>query len=719
MATTQDNRLLAIYTPLGKDFLLLDQISGTEGLSELFSFNVSLLHEEDEPGLSSTVIDPASIIGQGVTVNIVQRDGTTREISGIVNRFSQGGRNVRFTFYSARIVPHVWILTRKSQSRIFQNKSVQEILREVFQGFDILWEIQGEERKRNYCVQYRESDFDFASRLMEEEGYYYYFEHGDGRHKMVIANTPQSHRDCPSKHDIPFYILAERSAEDFISCVAAWTTDHQLETGKVTMWDYNFQVPAKKLDHSEVSAFTLADNKKLELYDYPGGHGRKFDGISSSGQEAASQLSYLERDKIDTVKHVLESLDAGVQVVNGRGDCSAMTAGHRFTLVDHPDNENNGLYVITEISHEADQNPSYVSEVAPETDYVNSFTCIPQGPGKSPFRPLRRTPKPYILGGQTATVVGPAGEEIFTDKYGRIKVQFHWDREGQLDSASSCWVRVSQVWAGNKWGGVFIPRIGMEVVVHFLEGDPDQPLVTGTVYNPAAMPPYTLPDEKTKSTIKSNSSKGGAGFNELRFEDLKGSEQIFIHAEKNQDIRVKNDALEFIGNDRHLIVKNEQFEQVTRNKHLKVSGDQNEKIDGSISISAGMDIEEKAGTKFAVDAGSEIHLKSGTSLTLETGASLTLKVGGNFININSGGIFISGSMIFMNSGGAAGSGSGSNPDPPKEAKEADKAEPGSTPVLPPPVAPPQRPEFRSPAALVLINAAQSGGAFCEICSRQG
>jgi len=258
----------------------------------------------------------------------------------------------------------------------------------------------------------------------------------------------------------------------------------------------------------------------------------------------------------------------------------------------------------------------------------------------------------------------------------------------------------------------------MEVVVHFLEGDPDQPIITGCVYNPQAMPPYTLPDEKTKSTMKSNSSKGGGGFNEIRIEDKKGSEQIFIHAEKNQDIRVKNDVMETIKNDRHLIVENEQFEKVKKDKHLRVMGNHNEKIDQSISVQAGTDIEEKAGTKFAVDAGTEIHLKSGTSMTLETGTSLTLKVGGNFININAGGIFIKGTMVMINSGGAAGSGSGSNPEAPKEAKQADNAEPGTSPKSPPANHPPAKPVFQTPAAIVLINAAQGGTAFCEICSRK-
>jgi type VI secretion system secreted protein VgrG len=255
--------------------------------------------------------------------------------------------------------------------------------------------------------------------------------------------------------------------------------------------------------------------------------------------------------------------------------------------------------------------------------------------------------------------------------------------------------------------------------VHFLEGDPDQPIITGCVYNPQTMPPYTLPDEKTKSTIKSNSSKGGAGFNEFRFEDKKGSEQIFIHAEKDKDIRVKNDTKELIIRDRHLIIERDQYEKVKKDKHLQVTGDHNEKVDGSISVKAGVDIEEKAGTKFAVDAGTEIHLKSGTNLTIETGTSLTLKVGGNFININSSGIYINGSMVFINSGGAAGAGSGSNPDLPKDPLEAANADPGQVITTPPHQTPPARPEFSSPAALVLVEAAQTGKAFCEICSRHG
>jgi len=720
MATTQDKRLLAIYTPLAKDFLLLNRITATEGLSQLFSFEVELLHEEEEAGFAPTIVDPTTLIGKAVTIAINQRDGTIRELTGIVNRFSQGSRDTRFSYYYATVVPHVWILTQKLNSRIFQNLSVPDILKQVFAGFNVGWEIQGVRGitdKRNYCVQYRESDFDFASRLMEEEGIYYYFEHTDGRHKMVFANTPQSHFDCPSKAKIPYFLDVTRQAEDYVTSINIWQTDYQLQTGKVTFWDYNFQLPNSKLDYQQVSVFSVGDNKMLELYDYPAGYGRKYDGIDSSGGDQATNLRCIEDDKMDTVKTMMESLDDKYKVISGAGDCSAMTSGYRFELFNHPNTEYDGQFVITSVSHEAEQNPTYVSDDVIEKPYSNNFTCIDYGSGAPPFRPPRKTPKPIIQGSQTAFVVGPSGEEIFTDKYGRVKVQFHWDRDGQVNATSSCWVRVAQPWAGNKWGTMFIPRIGMEVVVHFLEGDPDQPIITGCVYNPQTMPPYTLPDEKTKSTIKSNSSKGGNGFNEFRFEDKKGSEQIFIHAEKNQDIRVKNDSLELIQHDRHLIINNEQFEKVNKDKHLKVMGDHNEKVDGSISVHAGMDIEEKAGTKFAVDAGTEIYLKSGTSMTLETSASLTLKVGGNFININSGGIFIKGTMVMINSGGAAGSGSGSSPEPPKPPKEADVAVPGADIKLPPRVQPPTKPRFETLAALVLVNAAESGSTFCEICSR--
>jgi type VI secretion system secreted protein VgrG len=709
MAITQANRLMSISTPLGKDFLLVNKLRATEGLSELFRFEVELLHEENEAGTEPTVVDIQKILGEAVTVSVIARDAVSRNFSGIVSNFSQGSRDIRFSYYYATVVPQVWVLTQIVQTRIFQHISVPDILKKVFAGFDVKWEISGNFKQRNYCVQYRESDFDFASRLMEEEGIYYYFSH-DAGDKMIVANTPQSHRDCPNKSNIPF--VTELTQDDeFIGSINEWLTDYRLQTGKVTLWDYNFQLPNNKLDAQQPSRFNVGGNQELEVYEFRAGYARKYDGIDKTGGVNPGDLQNIFTEKQPAAEILMQGLDSQYKTGNGIGDCPSMIAGYRFKMINHPYAAQNTQYVLTKISHECEQSPSYVSEYVNPQAYQNQFTCIAHGAGMAPFRPLIKTPKPIMRGSQTAIVVGPAGEEIFTDKYGRVKVQFQWDREGKLDLNSSCWIRVVQNWAANKWGTMFIPRIGMEVIVSFLEGDPDQPTITGCVYNPEAMPPYKLPDEKTKSTIKSNSSLGGNGFNEFRFEDKKGSEQIFIHAEKNQDIRVKNDCMELIKHDRHLIVENEQFEKVKKDKHLQVVGDHNEKVGGTMSLKVGSDLQEKVGSNYALDAGSAVHIKAGMTAVIEAGTSLTLKVGGNFININPGGIFIKGTMVMLNSGGAAGSGAGSSPEAPKDPKEADNAEPGQkiNPKTPPP---PLKPKKFSPKAAMMQSAAKDGTPFC-------
>jgi len=384
-------------------------------------------------------------------------------------------------------------------------------------------------------------------------------------------------------------------------------------------------------------------------------------------------------------------------------------------------NAADGDYVLTELAHTARlTSTDYRSGGEGEFAYENHFTCMPFN-DHLPFRPPQTAVKPTVRGTHTAVVTGPAGEEIFTDKYGRVKVQFHWDREGKYDADSSCWVRVAQPTAGKRWGSSFWPRIGHEVVVDFLEGDPDQPIIIGTVYNADQMPPYLgkgpdpkHPEDNKVSGIKSYSTKGGEGFNEWRFDDTKGKEQVFINAQRNMDVRVKNDRYETINNESHLIVISDQMEQVGGDKHLHVKGAQNEKVAGAVSLKVGTDMQDKVGQKYALDAGTEIHLKSGTNLVIETGTTLTLKVGGNFININAGGIFIKGTMVMINSGGAAGTGSGSSPETPKDPKEADTAEPGQM-SAPPPAPPPPPPVLSySPAALTMKQAAASGTPFCDI-----
>lgn len=710
MATTQRNRLLNIGTPLGEDFLLLNRVLLTEEISELFHCEVELLHEENEENFQATDVDVTSILGKAVTISIAQRDGTARTLSGIVNTFSKGNRSTRFSYYHATIVPHVWLLTQVVQSRIFQHKTVSEILQEVFEGFEVKDETQGDFQKRNYCVQYRETDFDFASRLMEEEGFYYYFEHSGGTHKMIIANTPQSHQDVPTKNDIEYFIKSERE-DDFKGTIRDLWVDCRLQTGKITLWDYNFQLPTNKLDAQQPSLFTVGDNQKLEMYDFPAGYGRKYDGIDRTGGESSGDLQAVFEDNRRTAETMMHSIDSQYKVLSGFSDCSSLTAGHRFNLIKHPNNDMNGRYLVTKITHEVEQNPQYTTDDETEDPYSATFSCIPHGRNAPPFCPPWKTRKPVIYGTQTATVVGPSGEEIFTDKYGRVKVQFHWDRYGQNDADSSCWVRVAQSWASKGWGSMFIPRIGMEVIVHFEEGDPDKPIITGCVYNPETMPAYTLPDEKTKSGIKTNSSKGGDGFNEFRFEDKKGDEQIFVHGEKNLDVRIKNDAKELIKNDRHLIVENNQHEKVTRDKHLKVGGDKNEEVTGTTSLTT-QNIQNKVNQNYALDATSEVHIKGGMNVVMESNTSLTLKVGGNFININSGGIFIKGTMVMLNSGGMAGSGSGASPNSPQDPQEADDAVAGSE-VSRRTNPPPPMPKNLTPMGAMLSAASQNGSPFAE------
>jgi type VI secretion system secreted protein VgrG len=691
MPITQDGRSLFLTTPLEENYLLIKKLKASEGLNKLFQFELELLHEETDSGTTPTVVDVSQLIGSAMCVKANQNDETERFFNGICVQFNQGNRNGRYTKYRTILVPKVWLLTQNFQSRIFQNISVPDILKKVLEGFEVDYEIQGTFEPRNYCVQYRESDFDFVSRLMEEEGIFYYFEHTETEHRLIIANTPQSHRECPGRSELQFHLVNDPN--EWMPSVLSWSVAHQLRTGKVTLWDHNFQLPTSNLNAEQLSRFNIGGNQNLELYDYQGEYAKRFDGIDRSGGDQASQLQKVFQDRQRVAELRQQEIDVAYKNIKGSSDCSSLTAGYRFKLSDHPTAENNNFHVLVSVQIEAVQSPSYVSDEDVSHSYMASFSCLPHGTGHAPFRPIRKTSKPEIIGGQTAKVVGPAGEEIYTDKFGRVKVQFNWDRDGQYDSDSSCWIRVSQSWAGNKWGTMFIPRIGMEVIVNFLEGDPDQPIIAGCVYNPESMPPYALPDEKTKMTIKSDSSTGGNGFNEFRFEDKKGSEQIFIHGEKDLDVRIKNNSREYIGNDQHLIVKRDRRKLITRDEHQIIKRDLVEEIerdyhrhvegkiafktDGSMSHDIGSKT-EKVGGNYSIDAGS-YNVKAKT-IVLEAETGLTVKVGGNYVTVNSAGVQINGTMVMINSGGAAlplMAGTIVPPIEPEKAEIADNADPGS------------------------------------------
>ncbi|MBK9154972.1 MAG: type VI secretion system tip protein VgrG [Chloracidobacterium sp.] len=691
MATTQDGRTLQLSTVLGKDVLLVSRFRCVEGISQLFKIELDLLHEETDEGYLPTVYDAAGILGYPMALAVLQAGGVERKFHGMCNHFTQLGRSQRFSQYKAELVPAIWKLTQITQSRIFQQKSVPDILTEILDGFEFTLELQEEYKPRNYCVQYRETDWAFASRLMEEVGIFYFFEHTDSNHKLILADKDTSHRPCPSLPDVTWALERSEIQEHWIPSIYTWQLEGALRTGKQEVRDFNFQLPSNSLEHTQTSRFTAGGNQKLEHYDWPAGYAKRYDGIAPGGGEQPNKLDSIfpDRERDSTLRQ--EEIDARFKVYMGGGNCAPLTSGFRFNFKDHPIRDYNTSYVLTHVQHDAVQSPEYISDSQVDEPYSAEFSCIRHGAGQPTFRPPRITPKPIVHGGQTAFVVGP-GEEIFTDKYGRVKVQFHWDRENFLSEKSSCWLRVAQAWAGNLWGSMFIPRVGMEVVVDFLEGDPDQPIITGCVYNPVNMPPYVLPDHKTRSVLKTNSSSGGGGFNEFRIEDKKGSEQIFIHGEKDLDIRIKNDCKETILHDRHLIVESEQFEEVRKDKHLKVKYNQNEDIGGTVSQKIGVNQQVKVGNNYAVDAGMGVHIKAGTSAVIEAGASLTLKVGGSFVNIGPAGVYVSGPMIGLNSGGSAGSGAGASPEAPKEPKEAEKGDAGKK-VHSPRALPPKPPPY--------------------------
>ncbi|SPD72771.1 Type VI secretion system needle syringe protein TssI [uncultured Desulfobacterium sp.] len=685
MPLTQENRKLVITTPLGENAVILTRFSGTEGLSVPFSFDLDLVSE------SSNLVFH-DIIGEHVTVSIGGSEGERRFFNGIISRFaldSGAGQTVtgrQLASYSAKMVPWFWLLTRYTNSRIFQDKSVPDIVEQIFteKGFRDYRKDLGSYEPREYCVQYNETDFNFVSRLLEQEGIFYFFEHEDGKHTMVLADAPDKHHPCPNHGSVRYHPVtsAESPPEGVISDV---DKIQEIRIGKYTVNDFNFETPNTDLK-VEANCRTPLGPGDREFYDFP-----------------AEYRTRAEGERIANIR--MQAEEVRTTTVIGAGSCRGFTSGCKFDLTGHYRDDINTTYVLASVNHNAVE-PAGDSGDTAMASYINSFTCFPY---EVPYRPPLITPKPMIAGVQTAIVVGPSGEEIYTDEHGRVKVQFHWDRARQYDDKSSCWIRVSQPWAGTGWGAIFLPRIGQEVIVDFIESDPDRPIITGRVYNGLNTPPYSLPDAKTKSTIKSMSSPDSGGVNEIRFEDKSGEEQLFIQAQKIFDTRAKDKSREYVGLDRHLIVKGKQLEKVEGDKHLTVMGDHNEKVNGTISIqTASGDILQKSSMNHAVDAGMEVHIKGGMKVVIEASTQVTMKVGGNFVDIGPAGVFIKGTTVMINSGGAAGSGSGCSPAPPEEPEEADTTEPGSTSQLPS-----FTPAEPTPQAVTFKRAAQSGAPFCE------
>ena len=633
---TQETRLLSISTTLPKDELLLTSIEGIESISELFEFEIQVLSKNHD-------LKAEQLIGKTATVTI--QNDIKRKFNGYISRFVYGevkADNLRS--YQLTMVPWLWFLTKTNQHRIFQEKNTKDIVTQVFSdlGFnDFDFRATGNPNPREYCVQHNESDFDFISRLLEEDGIAYYFEHSNDKHMMHIVDAQNAYSSC-QETDLTYSKGNQPGTQ-----LNRWEHNYEFRKGKWTLDDYDFNAPGTDQLKSRDSTSVFANAKSYEHYEYTPYH--DFSGIN------------------DLTEKRIQAEEVPLNTILAASDCSSFFAGGKFNLKKHAVKEEQGEYIITSIHHKASDD-SYLAGHSSSSEYSNDFTCIPE---KVHYRPALTHKKPWMQGPQSATVVGPSGEEIYIDDLGRIKVQFHWDREGQRNENSSCYLRVMQPWAGNGWGTSFIPRIGMEVIVNFFDGDPDRPVVIGSLYNGDNAIPFS---SKTQSGVRTRSSKQGSSSNcnEFRFDDLKGAEQIYVHAEKNMDTEVENDETHSvdhdrtktigndenssIGNDRDKSVGNNQSESIGKDKSIDVGSNHTESIGKNMSISVGDNLNEQVGKKILIDAGDQITLQTGAaSIVMKKNGDITIKgknivvQGSSNVNIKaSSNVTIKGSKVSTN-----------------------------------------------------------------------
>jgi type VI secretion system secreted protein VgrG len=624
---TQANRLMALAVDgLGPDDLLLLELQGHESISGLFSFELKCASEVPQK------IKLDKILDHRASIRVRLNDGSDRFFHGVVNRCSCDGRDVggdkRFTHYTVEVVPWLWFLTRTTDCRIFQGKSVPDIVQKIFQdlGFtDFKLQLQGQFDPRDYCVQYRESDFNFVSRLMEEEGIFSFFEHAKDKHTLVLVDSPQSCKPCPRQESARYE--PEKGIGEREDRIVSWSECQEFRSGKFSYRDHHFQLPDKKLDSNSPTVIKVGGNGKFDLYDYPGRYAMQF----NKPDERLGKVAPLG-DRY--VKLRMEEEESRYLVALGESTCRAFFTGAKFRF-EAPSGLTSGEFMLTSIKHSCRSQAQFVSGEEAEETYSNTFTCVR---ANVPFRPQRLTAKPVVHGSQTAEVVGPAGEEIYPDKFGRVKVQFHWDREGKKDADSSCWVRVGTPWAGKQWGMIHIPRIGQEVIVDFLEGDPDQPIIIGSVYNADQMPPYELPGNKTQSGIKSRSSLKGSeeNFNEICFEDKKGEELLYIRAEKDQTIAVENDEAHWVGHDRlktidhdeTTLVHHDRTETVDNNETITIHGNRTETVDKNETITIHASRTETVDNNESVTIGKSVSITVGAGRTESVSKDESITIGG-------------------------------------------------------------------------------------------
>jgi type VI secretion system secreted protein VgrG len=593
-------RVMEIVTPLGEDVLLFHGMSAREEMSRPFEYQLDLLSKKHDIKLDD-------ILGKNVTIKLGLPDDKTRFFNGYVTRFAQGGMYGRYHRYLATVRPWLWFLTRTADCRIFQEMKVPDILKAVFSDHglaDFKFELTGTYRKWTYCVQYRETDFNFVSRLMEQEGIGYYFRHTEGHDTLVLTDSTGKHTPVAGYEKLS-YIAPTQQVKPDTEHVHAWDFAREIQPGVYVHDDYDLERPSVELKTSKPLPRTYTPSD-YEVYDYPGTYIERADGE----QYAAIRIN---------------EMGTQFEAAHGSTNARGLTVGALLTLEHHEREDQNREYLIVSASYDL----SFENyESLPEggaTGYRCTFAALPAG---QQFRPRRITPKPFVQGPQTAVVVGPAGEEIYTDKYGRVKVQFHWDRRGKKDENSSCWIRVSSPWAGKNWGAVATPRIGQEVIVDFLEGDPDQPIITGRVYNAEQLPPFGFPAGAVISGVKSDTHKG-SGNNEMSLDDTAGKERVFIHGQYNMDTVIEHDQTSTIHNCRTDRVDVDDSESIGNNQKWDVGVNRDATIGSNETLTVGANRTKKIGANETISVGSNRSATIGASESLTVALQRTHTVGIN------------------------------------------------------------------------------------------
>ncbi|WP_139667901.1 type VI secretion system Vgr family protein [Pseudomonas sp. F16(2018)] len=616
MLFKQFTRLAQINSPLGPDKLILAEMGGSEELGRLFDYELQLT--SDDPA-----IDLNQLLGKPMSLSVQQSLGTSRHFHGIVARCSQSVDQGQFASYRVTLRPWLWLLTRTSDCRIFQHLSAPQIIKQVFRdlGFSDFEDLLSRNyREREYCVQYRETSFDFVSRLMEEEGIYYFFRHEQERHVLVLADAYGAHQKAPGYETVPYYPPDGQHRErDHIN---DWHLAQEVQPGSLELNDYDFQRPSARIDvRSAMPRPHQAGD--YPLYDYPGAYEQTQDG------------EHYARTRLES----LQSLHERVEL---RGNARGLGSGHLFSLSNFSRQDQNREYLIVAARYYVHQERLESGGGSGAAQFESNLSCID---AQQSYRPVSSSLRPIVKGPQTAVVVGPAGEEIWTDQYGRVKVHFHWDRHDQSNENSSCWIRVSQATAGKNWGSIQVPRIGQEVIVSFLEGDPDRPIITGRVYNAEQTVPYDLPGGATQSGMKSRSSKGGspANFNEIRMEDKKGAEQLYMHAERNMDTVVEQSETLSVGINRTqtvgmletITIGQDRIRAVRRDDMLLVGASKTDSVSTSYLIEVGENLRLVCGKSvIELNASGQINISceqfsfhANADAEINTGGTLDLNVG--------------------------------------------------------------------------------------------